>query len=263
MYHRFVSAPVDPIITILSPESNTIYTSCTLTLNFKSVIGNKSAYDFFNVHIKTVYYQTSWQAGNVTLYTWSANDELNMGDDDPFIIEYSRKLILTGIPEGKQKVTVVVEGSGSYADGLTWCDFGTVGSETVNFIVDTTPPTVSVTPIMNETYTEYEVLEISLNFTVNESTSRISYVLDDNENVTIAGNTTLANLPVGVHNVTVYAWDVAGNVGFSENINFTITEPVTEPEPEPFPIILVASASVASMTVIGIALLIYFKKRNQ
>ncbi len=261
MYHKSVSAPVDPIITILSPESNTTYTSCTLTLNFKSVIDNKSAYDFFNVHIKTVYYQTSWQAGNVTLYKWSDNEPLYRDDDDPFIIEYSRKLILTGIPEGKQNVTVVVKGSGSYADGLTWCDFGTVGSETVNFIVDTTPPTVSVTLIMNEAYTEYEVLEIPLNFTVNESTSRISYVLDNNENVTIAGNTTLTNLSYGEHNVTVYATDDVGNTGASETITFTITAP--RPQPEVFQTAPLAAASGALVAIVGVGLLVYFKKRKR
>ena len=110
IYFRSVTAPVDPTITILSPENDALYALNTLTLKFKAVIDNTSDYDFFNVQIKSVYYQTSWQADNVTLYAWSANDELDMDDDDPFIIEYSCKLTLTGIPEGKQNLTVIVIG---------------------------------------------------------------------------------------------------------------------------------------------------------
>jgi len=52
-----------------------------------------------------------------------------------------------------------------------------------------------------------------LNYTVNEPVSKIFFVLDGQWNVTIAGNTTLAGLSNGVHNVTVYAWDDVGNVG--------------------------------------------------
>jgi len=138
--------------------------------------------------------------------------------------------------------------------------FHTESNSTVFFRIDTFPQHISILMTENSTYNPTEV---PLQFFIDEPASWMGYSLDGQENVTVAGNTTLAGLPVGVHNVTVYAWDAAGNVGFSETINFTITEPVTEPEPEPFPIILVASASVASMTVIGIVLLVYFKKRNR
>jgi hypothetical protein len=64
--------------------------------------------------------------------------------------------------------------------------------------------------------------DLPLNFTVDESCSKISYVLDGQENVTVAGNSTLSDLPIGEHNVTVYAWDSSGNNGASETIMFTI-----------------------------------------
>jgi hypothetical protein len=73
---------------------------------------------------------------------------------------------------------------------------------------------------------------ISLNFTVNETVTQISYVLDGKENVTVASNTILTNLPYGEHNVTVYATDIAGNVGSSETVIFTVAKP--DPELEPF-----------------------------
>ena len=105
--------------------------------------------------------------------------------------------------------------------------------------------------IANKTFTDSEV---PLDFTVNESVSRLSYILDGQDSVTLLGNTTLAGLPFGVHNVTVYAWDTAGNVGASETITFTIAEP--------FPVVPVAAASTASVAVLSLGLLVYFKKRK-
>jgi hypothetical protein len=72
--------------------------------------------------------------------------------------------------------------------------------------------------------------------------------------VTVAGNTTLAGLSAGAHNVTVYAWDTAGNVGASETITFTVT---------PFPTAPVATASAAAVAVVIAGLLFYFKKRKK
>jgi len=66
----------------------------------------------------------------------------------------------------------------------------------------------------------------------------------------------LASLSVGVHNVTVYVWDAAGNVGASETITFNIAEP----EPESFPVAPFVVASAPSITVVSVALLVYFKK---
>ena len=95
-----------------------------------------------------------------------------------------------------------------------------------------------------------------LNFTVNEAVTLVSYSLDGQSNVTVAGNTTLTGLSVGAHNLTVYAWDTAGNVGASETITFTVAEP------EPFPAVPVAAASAASIIVVSLALLVYFRKRK-
>lgn len=51
------------------------------------------------------------------------------------------------------------------------------------------------------------------------------YSLDGQDNVTIAGNTTLSELANGLHNVTVYANGTEGNIGASETIIFTVTVP--------------------------------------
>jgi hypothetical protein len=121
----------------------------------------------------------------------------------------------------------------------------------VNFIIDTTPPSISV-PME----TRYNSSDVPLNFTINEPYSKLSYMLDNKENVTISGNTTLASLPNGMHNVTVYAWDVAGNIGTSGIMQFSVEVP------KPFPTTLVAAASGASAVVVAAGLLVYFKKRK-
>jgi len=126
-------------------------------------------------------------------------------------------------------------------------------SEIVYFTVETEkiPPIISILSLGNRTY---YTPDIPLNFTVNEAVSQISYVLDGQESETIAGNTTLTGLTDGAHSITVYAKDLAGNTGASETINFSVKVP--------FPTVPVATASAASVAILGLGLLVYFKKRK-
>jgi len=128
-----------------------------------------------------------------------------------------------------------------------------LGSTCVTFTIDTTAPNVSVASPENKTY---ESSDVPLNFNVSEPVSLIAYSLDGWDNVTVDGNTTLTGLSPGAYNVTVYAQDTAGNVGASETIYFRIAE-----EPESFSTTLVVATGV-SLAVIGICLLVYFKKRK-
>jgi hypothetical protein len=77
--------------------------------------------------------------------------------------------------------------------------------------------------------------------------------LDGQEKENIAGNTTLTNLPYGEHNVTVYAIDMAGNIGTSETIYFSVEGP--------FPTTMVI-ALAGSVAVLGAGLAVYFKRRR-
>jgi hypothetical protein len=124
-----------------------------------------------------------------------------------------------------------------------------VGSEPVYFVVDKILPAVSVLAPESKTY--YNA-EISLNFTVNEQVSEITYCLDGQENVTLAGNVTLTGLPDGNHNLIVYVADEAGNIGVSETIRFKVDTF--------FPFLLFGVASVA--VVVAAGLILYFKKRK-
>jgi len=115
----------------------------------------------------------------------------------------------------------------------------------------TVPPVIDVVSPGSQSYNESSV---SLVFTVNKPVNWTGYSLDGQDNVTITGNTTIAGLSNGLHNVTVYAEDSRGNMGASETVSFSVEVP--------FPTTLAATAFAVSAAVIGIGLLVYFKKRK-
>jgi hypothetical protein len=130
--------------------------------------------------------------------------------------------------------------------------FGNIGtSESVNFVVDTTAPNLTILSIENKTY---DSANVPLDFAVNEPVSQISYSLDGKENASIAGNSTLTGLSNGVHNVTVYAWDEAGNVAVSKTMAFFVAVS--------FPTATVTTISTAVTIAVIIGLLVYFKRRK-
>jgi N-acetylneuraminic acid mutarotase len=116
----------------------------------------------------------------------------------------------------------------------------------------TVPPAVTVVSLENKTYTSNNV---SLAFTLSKPALWMGYSFDGQDNVTIDGNITLYGLSNGLHNLTVYAKDTYGNIGASETIYFTIYQP------ESFPTAIVI-ASAVSIAILGVGLLVYFRKRN-
>jgi len=161
--------------------------------------------------------------------------------DGNVVVEVEGNSTLLGLPAGSHTVTV-------YATDAA-CNTGV--SEIIYFTVDDTAPVFSVFAPENITYNS---AEIQLNFTVSEQVSWIGYSLDSQPKVQIAGNTTLTGLSNGAHNLTVYAQDVAGNMGVSKTVYFRVEIP--------FPITPVAVASAATIAVVGVALLVYFRKRK-
>lgn len=121
-------------------------------------------------------------------------------------------------------------------------------------IHDGTAPEIAV--LSPENMTCYAT-DIPLTFTVNEPISWIEYNLDYKTVREIESNSTLSGLSLGSHNVTVYAIDIAGNIGSSETVYFTIAK-----ASEPFPTALVV-ASVITVAVISVGLIVYFKKRKK
>jgi N-acetylneuraminic acid mutarotase len=126
---------------------------------------------------------------------------------------------------------------------------------------DGTAPEITIASPENKTYYTADAglnsTDIALDFTVDEPVFSVHFVLDGGTPVEISGNTTLSELAIGAHNVTVFGFDASGNMGTSETVFFAIAEP------EPFPTTFVAVASGVSMAVISIGLLVYFKKRKR
>jgi hypothetical protein len=161
------------------------------------------------------------------------------------------------LPDGEYSVVITARGGGyivdntkvDYYDGTAYY-FEMTTVSAVNFSI-ATPPIVSILSPENETY---DSSDVPINFTVSETVSQIAYVLDGQENMTIDGNSTLTELSNGYHNVTVYATDEAGTVGASETVYFSVEVP--------FPATMVI-APIASVAVVGIGLLLCFKKRKR
>jgi uncharacterized repeat protein (TIGR01451 family) len=102
--------------------------------------------------------------------------------------------------------------------------------------VDCLVPIITIAAPQNNT--AYSSNSVDLDYSVNERTEWGGYSLDGLPIVIISGNTTLTNLTDGWHNVTVFAGDVAGNIGASDLVWFNITTPDIWVHPESFEIIL-------------------------
>ena len=118
------------------------------------------------------------------------------------------------------------------------------------FTVDLSNPQITVLSIENKTY---YYSEIPLSFSVNEQVSSVIYCFDGQANVSINGNTTLTGLTEGSHSLTIFAEDMAGNVGFSDTIYFTRTKA------EPFPTILL----VGFLFIVGVIVLFFYKMQKK
>jgi hypothetical protein len=102
----------------------------------------------------------------------------------------------------------------------------------------------------------YNGSSVPLVFLVGNGASWLAYSLDANQNVTLSGNSTISEVPNGLHNVTVYANDTYGHM-VSRTVAFQVEKPA------PFPVVAVVAAFVILVVVICVGLLVYFKKRKR
>ena len=244
--------PMPPLITIVSPTNST-YNVNTLSLEV-TVRTIKGMYHELKAPIIFTYTLDERTPERISIENFSSPMFGDYPEEKVTWINASSFEVtanLANLTDGLHSLRVYV-----YAVSIGDYEGGeddivpTKSNATVNFRVDSVPPAVVLLSLENKTYS---TTDVALNFTVNEADTQVTYSLDGQENVTTVGNTTLTNLSSGEHSVTVYAEDIAGNVGFSETIHFRI---------EPFPTTLVAAASVASAGVVAMGLVVYFKKRK-
>jgi uncharacterized protein YneR len=168
--------------------------------------------------------------------------------EEPFWIGYSldgaanqtifENTTLTDLSDGLHNIIV-------YANDTV----GNMGkSNFVYFSVDTTPPTIT---ILSPGSTTYSISLMSLQFSISEETSWIGYTLDEQNNITISGNTTISVASEGVHKIVVYANDTIGNMGKSNTIDFTVYIPPLDITP---PTITITSPQETNYSTTEVAL---------
>lgn len=173
------------------------------------------------------------------------------GSADPF--NYS--IFLENLTDGNHVLKMSVFYTGYYYSqflgDITEEYSEKVISSKVSFTLDTVSPVIEVLSVENRTYYKSD---LQLNFVVNEDFCNASYVLDG-ENVKVDGNLTLSDLPIGRHSLTVYVYDMAGNIGASNTIVFSVESLATT--------LVIVSSVIAAVVLVGIGLLLYGFKRKR
>lgn len=258
-YHREakfteVSPPAgtqSPIITIHTPQNGSFYPK-NLTLTFDVTIPKTNGDKSIDAVVK-LYYKASWEPNEITV------TQKSIGDSASFSID------LSGVRGGNNSITIYAVGVGSYetreefdSESYTMTSyyetFEMTSFSTVSFTTDVVPPRISVLSPQNKTYATSDV---ELDFTVNEDASQILYCLDGKENQTVTGSITLTGLAKGMHNVTLYAADLAGNAVASKTLIFSVNLP------ESFPFVSVAAASAVVALAACAGLLLIRKRKHK
>lgn len=229
-------------LTFYSPNNQTVYTdTMPIDLNIAWSVSNP---------IPWIYVKISYRIDDGPIIAITDGSTLNFKNSSSIVNTDAKSTVdISNLADGKHELSIIAEGSYN-ADNLFVIPLS-YSFEAIYFYVNfLTPPDVLILSPQNKSY---NVTNIPLNFKINTSPSWVGYSLDNKTQVTINGNATLKELPVGSHNVTVYARDAVGNLGASETLFFTVEE--LEEPPEPVPTLLVVAASVIVIVVLAVFLL--------
>jgi hypothetical protein len=217
-----------PNISILPPLNNTAHSRNAINI-YLNISFPESEYAAGTGLIR-VYYTADWQQNETTLFDTNTRSTLTEN-------YFAHTEELKDIPEGNHNLTIYAVGGGHYPPRgyphfytdqylHEYHTFEINSSSTILFAIYKHPPTIQNVSIKNQTY---NLNTIPLNFTVNHSFSRLTYSLDSQANTTINGNTSIAGLANGAHNLTIYANDTAGNVGKSDTVFFSVNTATPTP----------------------------------
>ena len=225
-----ITSYTKPEISISSP-SNMSFNTNSLPLNF--TVG----------HINPLATEAS------ACYSVDGKDNITLSSDKASSIKKivtPYNLEIGNLSDGLHNLTVYAE--------ITYWHYGlTSVSSSVQFTIDTSPPTISGLSIENKTYNQQTM---PLSFNINENASWAAYNLDNQGNETIQGNTTLTGLSDGSHSIVIYANDTLGNMAKSDTVFFTVNAPTIEK------FIPAIALSGTIVIVVAVSLLVYFKKRK-
>ena len=224
---------VGPYITIQSPVSWKVYTNTSVPLDVEASV----SYDSPEI-VRFLYCLD--RSSNVTLTNLTKTDTVGG-------YEFHVAAVLEDLAEGNHTLKV-------YSQDAS----GGEMSVSTEFTVDThyRSPLLVLSP-QNRTYTPSEV---PLTYVCSEEMRSAYYRLDaiggaPIEEGPISGNFTLDELTIGDHEIRVDVWTAKGP--FSQTVYFSVAAEI-----DYFPTILIAT-EVAIIAVVGIGLLVYFKKRKR
>jgi len=176
---RYFNVDTTPIITISSPTSNTNYSTSNIWFNATS-------------QVNVDYWVINYNGTNITI-------------DDQSGTSLSK---LLNVNDGTYNLTIYANNSNNGAWG--------VNNSIKNFMVDATPPTISVTSPTGTYGYLYEDYNLTLNTTITDTNLDTCWYSYNGENKTFSCSsgvlsTEYFNYTKGVNNLIVYANDTAGN----------------------------------------------------
>jgi hypothetical protein len=236
-------------LTMYSPNNQTVYDN-TMLLNFTL----DWTYDLLPIGNSTPSEDYAYSIDDNPLVSIAPNQTAGPNNFNPSS-SFSYLLNVSILTNGYHKIVIFARyylvGSKALLDKP---------SSPITFLVEH-PPNITIFSPQNQSYTVANVSlsSIPLNFTVDKPTAWIAYSLDNQNNMTVAGNSTLTELTYGLHTLVIYANDTFGNTG-SQTINFT----VEKPQIEAFGSTMTVAIIVVPVAIVCIAvgLLVYRKKHK-
>jgi hypothetical protein len=211
---------ISDVVTVYSPV-NTTYNSKNILFNYTVGVG-------LGMHI-SLNYTLDGNLTGVMPFTVVNPNELH-------VVYLARGQVqLPGLSEGLHMLTISFETDFSFINVHSFVDtiYFTVDLAAIDVILDATPPSITIqTPQTNQTYAG----TVPLNVLLSEPTTQLTVKLDGNRTITLpAQNTTLTDLAIGKHVLSIQANDVVGNRGYSKYVTFYVSEPTPTPTPTATP----------------------------
>jgi hypothetical protein len=244
-----------PEILLISPINNTFLPSRDISFSFNVSVPQPNNQP---LPLSELSYQTSWESERrlidiEALYRQHSNNF-------PFNI----KVNFAELPEGRHWIAInatatgfagwngTATGSGDYGIPIIYeyyLTYNVTRNEIVYFVIDTIPPIITINGLENNIYSP----NVNLIFNTSELTSKSAYSLDGEEKIPITSNISLEDLNIGFHNLTLYAWDLAGNAGISQTTTFYVQNPLMLP----------TVGFIGAIAILSIGLVLYFKNHKK
>ncbi len=202
----------------------TVYSPVNATYNTKNILFNYTVGVGIGSHLSLNYTLD----GTVTApmpYSLIKPNELH-------VVSLARGQVeLPELSEGLHSLTISVYTDFIFSNVHSYVDtiYFKVDLSAPDFILDGTPTNITIqTPQTNRTYANM----VPLNVLLSEPTGQFTMTLDGNRTLYLpAQNTTLTELTVGEHGISIQANDLAGNPGYSNYVKFTVEAPTPTPKP--------------------------------